>query len=131
MSKYIVAETTYTCSETIKEALEDLGVPPAGIVVNIANNDIGQKEGLTVSAGNVSASFSKQDDGTYTIGMSDYFKNSATGKKLLAKAKGGTGELDQHYAKRAVLKAIAKNYGHKLKTCEAKNGKIQIKISVH
>lgn len=130
MSKYIVAETTFTCSDTLKDAIGDLGVPPADITVTAANTDIGQKEGLTVKAGTGTVSFSKQDDGTYTIGMSEYFKNSAVGKKILAKAKGGTGELDQHYAKRAVLKAIAKNYGHKLKTCESKNGKIQIKISV-
>jgi len=131
MSKYIVAETAYTCAETLKEALGDLGVPPADMVVNIANADIGQKEGITVKTGTGSVGFTKNDDGTYTIGMSEYVKNSAVGKKVLAKAKGGTGELDQHYAKRAVLKAIAKNYGHKLKTCEAKSGQIKIRISVH
>lgn len=131
MSKYIVAETTYTCAETLKEALGDLGVPPSGIVVHTADVENGQKETMTVNAGTGTATFTKTDDGTYTIGMSDYFKNSAAGKKILAKARGGTGDLDMHYSKRAVLKTIAKTYGHKLKTCESKNGKIQIRISVH
>ena len=143
MSEYIVCETNYTDEETLKEALADIGIgtdmveihetpqPLEGYmgdyrkqkanviikrhVVGMSSNDIG---------------FEKQADGSYRAIVSDYDKHRGFGQKILSKANGGSGELDQHYAKRAILRTIAKTYGHRLRTCESKNGKIQIKVSV-
>lgn len=143
MSEYIVCETNYTSEEILKEALVDIGVPVEHIeihqeakpLVGIGGSVRAQKANIIIRKENVGAAsndigFEKQADGSYKAIVSDYDKHSGFGKKVLSKISGGTGELDQHYAKRAVLRTIAKNFGHKLKTCETKNGKIHIKVSV-
>ena len=131
MSKYIVCQTNFNCAETLKEALGDIGVPPGDISSATVSVEGKEQENITVSTGAGPVSFIKQEDGSYTVGMSPGTRYSETGKKMMAKDRGGNGELVQNYAKRRVMKTLAKNYGHKLKTCESKNGKIQIRISVH
>jgi hypothetical protein len=138
MSETVLCETKYTCAETLKEALGDLGIPPEQIFVHeIAQqlhgvNKINNfKANIIIKNGTNDIGFEKQENGAYkTIVSSQSLYSSSFAKRVLSKAMHGTGELDQFYAKRAVLKAIQKNYGHQLKTCEMKNGKIQMKVSV-
>lgn len=143
MSEYIVCETSYSEESLLKEALIDIGIPEEHIETHKEATDLfgiggsrrPEKANIIIRRKNVGAAsndigFEKQSDGTYKAIVSEYDKNLGFGKKVMSKASGGTGELDQHYAKRAVLKTIAKTYGHKVKACEAKNGKIHIRISV-
>lgn len=135
MSKYIVCKTNFTCAESIKEALQDIGVLPTQIQqseagIEMSGEGTGSKANIVVSEGTARIGFTKQDDGAYVIGMSSYVSHTAAGKKMLNESSGGTGELVKHYTKRVALRAAARNFGHKVKSCEAKNGKIQIKITV-
>lgn len=137
MSETVICETKYTCEETLKEALGDLGIPPDRIQVHDVAVEMegtrlieGQKANIIIKGAHqhdIDVGFEKLADGTFKTIVSS---RSHTGHRILSKANHGTGELDQFYAKRAVLRAVAKNYGHSLKSCEAKNGKIQIKVSV-
>ncbi len=125
-----MAATDFTCVKILTDAIRDLGVQPISITVHEDTEPsiVQQRVEVHIATGRIM--FSKQDDETFCVEMSDFVKNSGPGRKFVAKAMGGTGELDQHYAKRAVLKAIANNYGHKLKSCKWQNGKIQIRVSV-
>lgn len=143
MSEYIVCETNYTNEEILKEALVDIGIPVGAIEVHQEAQDLigiggtrrSQKAHIiirrsTVGSASNDIGFEKQADGSYKAIVSDYDKRHGFGQKVLSTSHGGSGALDQNYAKRAVLRTIAKNYGHKLKTCETKNGKIHVKVSV-
>ena len=116
-------DTSYTSATVLKDAIVDLGVDPKSIM-----DDCQESVVVHMEIGIVT--FRKQRNDTFAIDMQESIANSDVGKKMLSIANGGTGELDQHYAKRAVFKAIEMNHGHKLKSCESKNGKIHIRVSV-
>jgi len=137
MSETVLCETKFTCAETLKEALGDIGVPPDQIFVYAeaqqleGSDKIAQhKANIIVKNGAIDIGFEKLENGSYKTIVSTRGIYNGLGKRVLSKALNGTGELDQFYAKRATLKAIQKNYGHQLKSCEMKNGKIQIKVTV-
>ena len=137
MSERIVCETKYSCIETLKEALNDLGIPLEAVEFHEEAQIMSIPERLGEHRANIilrgvtagtDIGFLKQADGKYEAIVPT--RAWTVGSRILSKINGGTGELDQLYAKRAVLKAISKTYGHTLKTCENQNGKIQIRVSV-
>lgn len=143
MSEYVVCETNYTSQDVLIEALEDIGITKEMIEVHAAGVALeGFEGGLREQKANIvirrkwvgSASndigFEKQADGSYKAIVSSYDKMRGLGQKVLSKNTGGTGELDQQYAKRAILRTISKTYGHKLKSCEKKDNKIHIRVTV-
>lgn len=143
MSEFITCETVYTDEGLLKEALVDLGIALEQIEVHAEGAELVgyqgdqriQKAHVIVRRQHVGSAsndigFEKQADGTYKAIVSEYDKNFGYGNKILSKSAGGSGELDQQYAKRGILRTISRNYRHKLKTCEKQNGKIRIKVTV-
>lgn len=135
MSENIVCKSTFQDLEILKEALMQVGVPEKDIkvyekavqlsggyhrkhtaeVVIPASSGLGHHHDI---------GFRREDDGTYSSIVYDTDARSSIGKKVMG------GELAQEYSKAVILKTIRKTYGHKLKSCTKKNGKIEITVSV-
>lgn len=138
MSKYYVCSSQMTDVDCIKGALEDLGVPLDAIIthetpVELRDYHNRQFADIVIGKGTLKTShdigFRKRSDGTYDVMVYDGDSWNATAKRLLPTARGGTGELAQHYSKRVILKTAKKKYGHRAKVTE-KDGRIKIKIGV-
>ncbi len=139
MSETVLCETKYTCAETLREALGDLGVPPESISIHEVaqrlngTNKLNEfKANIIVKNGQNDIGFEKLENGAYKtiVSSMSIYASGSIASRVLSKAMNGTGELDVFYAKRATLRAIQKNYGHQLKSCEMKNGQIKMRVSV-
>jgi hypothetical protein len=135
MSEYLDCETQIKDREELINALVDLGIAKSHIEVH--NSPVAlegyqgdsrqQKAHIVIRRQHVGSAsndigFEKTENGTYRAWVSAYDKGHGLGKSIVGK------KLDQHYAKRVILKQAQKTHGHKVVSCEEKDGKIRIKI---
>jgi Protein of unknown function (DUF1257) len=133
MSENIVCKSTFKDIEVLKEALVEIGVPLDKVKVH--ENAVELSGGyrikhlaeIVIPAGqghHHDIGFKLEKDGTYSSIVYDSDARSGIGAKVM------NGVLAQQYSKAVILRTIRKTYGHKLKSCVNKNGKIEITVSV-
>jgi len=143
MSKYIVCQTKYASLELLLDSLEEIGIKRDHVEVHeqpanlhgYRGDSREQKAHVIIRKQFVGSSsndigFLRTEDGTYQTYVSDFDRSQTLGRRILSKSMGGMGELDQVYAKRAVLKVVTDNYGHQIKSCIKKGKKIHIRVQI-
>lgn len=133
MSENIVCKSTFKDVEILKQALGEIGVPQDQ--VKVYENAVELSGGyhqkhraeIVIPAGDGhhhDIGFKLESDGTYSSIVYDTDARSGIGARIM------NGNLAQEYSKAVILRTIKKTYGHKLKSCVKKNGKIEITVSV-
>lgn len=132
----IECDICYTDEAILLEALADIGVALEMLEIHSEPKDLEawggktmpQKAHIIIRRKHIGSDSNdigfEKTNGIYKAIISDFDKRREMGQKILS------GELDQHYAKRMILKTIAATYGHSLTSYQMIDGTIEIKIAV-
>jgi hypothetical protein len=133
-------EIYYNCKEALIEALQDMGAEyieehEDEVLLEGAGNQLRSEKAHIIlkkkEIGTTNDIGFKKQDGSYNPIVTDLDRTQGFGLNILSRRSGGTGKLDLLYARRAILKTIENEYGHKLIDCKViENTEITMNVSV-
>lgn len=134
MSEYMACKTEFSDVQMLKDALTDVGVKAEHIEHHEEARSLQGYHGDAreqrahiiirrqfIGAASNDIGFEKMEDGKYRAWVSDFDKSRGLGSKIVS------GEVNQHYAKRTVLKWLPQR-SQLLSSETGKDGRIKIEL---